>query len=520
MDSGPNTRFDAVRSVICRGQPAKAKAVGGMCLGAQAASCSSNYRFNIASRAYSYRSRQSMGESSDCRVLLKAAVVDGMCQARHTQGCLEVVECTTSKPSSSEVPFSPVGSYKMARSLMDRDFQCSEDQEAQSFEPKKTADRQCAELFDLYQEIHALCAHFNKVTEIKPKKVAFEYDALARMSQDELIDYCCREQDTSKQVQSFIELLEDSEAINKLRLTVERKFYDLIHHELGCYIPIALFKISEAFGAFGETYCIKNMTSLTKDKCAVKVMQALAEYSNTFSDRYADYFRKRFDKQIENQQSVLLLNKVITGVQKESSVVFLVEKLERDLLQTEIQHQNLLRVIPSLLIRLSSPLREKLACILRPHIEWLFDHKFGCFTIFGFLSLDCSLSISQAILGMIKADPVSMFTRRYRRFLLTKMVSLPGTAPLFKAVLTSICESSSTTIKKITNHESSAFLLLSVLAKTDDLRMMELCIARLTTLDSNNQRVIKGRQGKLLMGWINLLLDKKRLLPVHGSAHQ
>ncbi len=520
MDSGTNTRISAVLAAMRRGQSVKAKTASGQCLDAQAALCQSNYRFNIASKAFTYCRQQPTRESKGCDALFRAANFQDKFQALLSKACFRPHGFGTTKPSPSETSLSPVGCYKEAGSSLARDFVCEENKTDERSEPTIAANRQCAELLDLYQQIHSLSAHFNKVTEIKPKKVAFEFGALAQMSPADLISYCCREQDTSKQVQSFIELLVDTEAINNLRLKVEREFSNLVLHELGCYIPIALFKISEAFVAFGEAYCIKNLASLTKDKCAVKVMQALAENSNTFSDSFCVYFEKRFDKQIDNQQSVLLLNKVITGVKNESSLLFLVNKLERELQHAELQHQNLLRVVPSLLVRLSDPLREKLATLMRPHIGWLMDHKFGCFTVFGFLSLDCSLSISQAILGIIRTDPASMFTKRYRRFLLTKLVCLPDTTSLYHSIVSAICDSSATTVKRILNHESSAFLLLSALAKTDDLRLMELCNARLSTLDSNNQRVIKGRQGKLVMKWIDLLLESKKLVPTRASVRQ
>ena len=291
-----------------------------------------------------------------------------------------------------------------------------------------------------------------------------------RPAPDELVEISLRDSEGSKSVQAYIESLSAKDMVS-VRLTFQQRLPALLSNLPGTYTLVFLLKIDREFFAFCETFCSINMEKLQQNKCAVKLMHAVAEESQKFSAAYLTAFRERWNNSEQTAEHYLLLNKVIPRIAQESDLGFLLESVENTFSTEEaVLRSQTLRVIPALLERLSAPKAERVIMTVLPFADSLVDDKLGLYTILSLLKAKHTES-SRVVCSVLLKKPLLMFTRKQRMTVLAKMLASDDEYPIkfFDDLIAKFmyCRDLQE-LKYIFHYEDSTCLLLNVLIKLDD----------------------------------------------------
>lgn len=291
-----------------------------------------------------------------------------------------------------------------------------------------------------------------------------------RPAPDELVELCLRDSEGSKSVQAHIESLTTSD-LASVRLTFQQRLPALLSNLPGTYTLVFFIKIDKEFFAFCESFCSINMEKLQQNKCAVKLMHAVAEESQKFSAAYLKAFRERYTNSEQTADHYLLLNKVIPRIAEESDLDFLLESMEASFSTIEaVLRSQTLRVIPALLERLSARKAERVIATVLPFVDSLVDDKLGLYTILSLLKTKFQDS-SHAVCSVLLARPLFMFTRKQRMTILAKMLASNDEFPIkfFDELIARLMSCRDLQeLKYIFHYEDSTCLLLNVLIKLEN----------------------------------------------------
>ena len=285
-----------------------------------------------------------------------------------------------------------------------------------------------------------------------------------------LIKICMRDQESSKSVQKYLEKVDISELMSAYRV-YETNMNRLILDRHGSYIVPVLIKRVKELRDVCEVNCILNVSLYVSDKCAVKVMQALAEISSKFCYEYVLFFSKEYYGLIRNPDAVLVLNKCIPLLPNEYMLHFIVEDIVANMAVPRMAHPELLRLLPNLLDKLTGPPLNRLVRSLIPKIGWLMDEKIGNFCVHT-LFKPKFVNYTPEVIRILTQDPILLFQKKCRRFILTKILAIDGNESFFVELIKSLCMVCKL-MDIVFDDELATFMLLGVLTKIPNLDMIQ-----------------------------------------------
>jgi hypothetical protein len=286
----------------------------------------------------------------------------------------------------------------------------------------------------------------------------------------DLYSQALKDQDGSKSVQAFLER-SSFQAIEKYLPVFSENLPTLAFDRFGCFIVPVLIKKSASYSEMCESFSLKCLEKAITDKCAVKVLQALAEESASFCDSFVLFFKKNYSDLIRCADSVLVLNKAIPRVSAEQMLYFLLEDIEFDMAHKKMRHPELVRLLPNLLEKLSGSAVTRLIEAIKPKIRWLIDDKIGNFCVHTLFKPKFEQH-KQDLFEILNEDPISLFDKKFRRFVLAKLVSMEGNEGIFEYLVANLCSVCSY-MGLIFESELSTYLLLAVLSRTENLGLIQ-----------------------------------------------
>lgn len=296
-------------------------------------------------------------------------------------------------------------------------------------------------------------------------------------------------QEDSKKIEAFLKVA-DQPTIDQCEEEFFKFLSKMITDPFGCYIASVLVERSTRYRKGCEDHCLAQIDSLVNDKNAVKVMQSLAAFSSRFCRFFLAYFKKNYDALINSMESVLLLNKVILNLEKEEDLIFLLDDIEANFKESDFGHPELLRILSSLMERLTGSNLSRLVRVLKPHICWLIDDKIGNYVVQNmFAAYWTSMGILRKV---VFSSPKLLFIRRYRRFVLLKALQTPGNEDFFAHILKCLSDSKDD-LGIIFRREPSTFLLLWVILRSSDFSQLKTLRQKVSAIQ-NKRGYLKTEQ--------------------------
>ncbi len=394
-------------------------------------------------------------------------------------------EHSNNKKNNSKAESHPQLQYERCRAVhfqpMTQNYDNLVDSNGFPFPSDQTTDfRVCglpeSQRFEAYfrkviSKCHLLCKLCEKkeMQEGTPSE-ELDLDQLEGLSARDLIDLSVVNQQNSKRVQAFLESA-NNQTLRSIIKLLHKDLPLLMIDQFGCYIPGCVIRLDPGFAQFCEAYCLDNIGKLCIDKCAVKVMQALAGVSVTFSLHYLAHFKKNYFSLVFNKESMIILNKVILQISDPNLLRFLVEDVEYNFSLEEFERPQLLRLLSSLIERCSGVLLERLVGAMLPHVWWLVDDKFGNYAILTLLKYRVS-SDRNTVSSTVLIEPEAMFAKKYRRVLLLNCLITPGYQEFISELVWKLILHP-TNLDLLFEQETATWLLIATLVADADLKRLK-----------------------------------------------
>ena len=234
---------------------------------------------------------------------------------------------------------------------------------------------------------------------------------------EDLPDLALQSKEDSKKVQAHIYSL-SGEQLGSAVSIFRGRIGEFIGHEIGYYLLKGLIQLSERFRDDCEAYSLQHFESLITSRYAVRVIKCFLS-SESFCSKAIQIFRRSFDCLITNIHSVLILSSLIAKSPNEASIEFVIEKLaEQKLNEKDCLW---LRVLSSLIDRVSGRNLSRISSIVGPQMRWLIDHRLGIFGIQSLIRKKDTATIKR-VEQLIGENPVNFFVRKNRRFVFIEML--------------------------------------------------------------------------------------------------
>ena len=242
---------------------------------------------------------------------------------------------------------------------------------------------------------------------------------------DELFEFSLKSQEYSMCIESLLRSFSLAQ-LDKVLPSFIRNIHKIVPHSSGTYVAVALTKTCRKFQIFCESYCIGKLDMLVTNKCAVKVMQALAGVSSSFCDQIVSYFAQNQSRLSSPTCVWVLLNKAILKVSNEQSLQFLTSMIEERLDFRQVRlDSGVLRVLSSILERCSTDSIQKLVVKLQPHICRLIDDKIGNYSVQVLLSNKYRLFHLFICEALIAKEELSLFINPKRLSVMLRTFDCP-----------------------------------------------------------------------------------------------
>ena len=315
------------------------------------------------------------------------------------------------------------------------------------------------------------CFELCNISETKAPVVGEQSNPLdEKNSPQDLYIQALKDQKGSKSVQAFLER-SCFQVIEKYLPVFSENLPILAFDRFGCFIVPVLIKKCPSYTQMCESFSLKCLEKAITDKCAVKVLQALAEESASFCDSFVLFFKQNYSDLIRCSDSVLVLNKVLPKVTDEQMLYFLLEDIEFDMTHKKMRHPELVRLLPNLLEKLSGSAVSRLIEAIKPKIRWLIDDKIGNFCVHTLFKPKFEQH-KQDLFEILNEDPISLFDKKFRRYVLAKLVSMEGNEGIFEYLLGNLCSVCSY-MGLIFEGELSTYLLMAVISRTENLNLIQ-----------------------------------------------
>jgi hypothetical protein len=251
-----------------------------------------------------------------------------------------------------------------------------------------------------------------------------------------------------------------------------------------------------------------HLEELVTDKCAVKVMQALAGVSPTFCTYYIEYFRTDFDRMLGLKQAVILLNKAILNAEREEDVEYLIEKAIRTLLSEgpSVNSVCLLRTVSSILNRCSAERLQKLVEVLYLNIWWLIDDKIGNYSVQELLSKKFD-GLNRPVVDQFLKTPLSMFTCKNRSAVLLNALE-KGESSDFVTGIVFVLTTDQALLLNLLFHKSTLSVLTEAINKLPAAKLKQVVQHICVKLEAPNLSVKQKQNKEVLIAHIQRLLKQ------------
>jgi hypothetical protein len=282
----------------------------------------------------------------------------------------------------------------------------------------------------------------------------------------------------------------------------------LIVSPFGNYIAACMVRLSKQFRERCESYCMLHLEELVTDKCAVKVMQALAGVSPTFCTYYIEFFRTDYVRMFGLKQAVILLNKAILNAERERDVDYLTEIAVRTLLSEGPSANSvcLLRTVSSILNRCSPERLEKLIEVLHQNIWWLIDDKIGNYSVQELLSKKFDGRNNPAVEQLLK-NPISLFTCKNRSALLLNALE-KGESSDFVCRIVFALMNDQALLLNLLFHKSTLAVLTEAINKLPAAQLKQVVQRICMRLDAPNLSAKQKQNKEVLIAHIQRLLKQ------------
>jgi hypothetical protein len=342
----------------------------------------------------------------------------------------------------------------------------------------------------IYFKCDNLCKLISKSVEVggQPPQELF------KLSPEQLLQRAMQSQQDSKVVESYFDSLSKRETVEMIEV-VKQNLYQLLMSEHGCFILSYFIKKSSSFSNMCQSYCMANLKELSTDKCAVKVMQALAEVSVEFCKVFIVYFIHNYFDLIHHMSTVLLLNKCIMNCEDgDMNYTFFINRLELFIKKSTevsqgivykeaVEEAEILRIMSSVLQRSKGHQRQRLEEILIPHIDWLLRDKISnCCAhklFYPIFTESRWLLEKQMILDSLDL----MFTRKYRKYTLLKVLKDKHLKPMVLEIFDRLVRDISI-VFSLLNNEASVYLVIGLILRITDRRKLRQFLDKMETASS------------------------------------
>ena len=311
----------------------------------------------------------------------------------------------------------------------------------------------------------------------------------------------------SMEVQVYLESLSGSD-LEVYTFTFCKHLDQLVVSPYGNYIAACLVRLNNQFRERCESYCMLHLEELVTDKCAVKVMQALAGVSPTFCTYYIEYFRTDFDRMLGLKQAVILLNKAILNAEREEDVEYLIEKAIRTLLSEgpSVNSVCLLRTVSSILNRCSAERLQKLVEVLYLNIWWLIDDKIGNYSVQELLSKKFD-GLNRPVVDQFLKTPLSMFTCKNRSAVLLNALE-KGESSDFVTGIVFVLTTDQALLLNLLFHKSTLSVLTEAINKLPAAKLKQVVQHICVKLEAPNLSVKQKQNKEVLIAHIQRLLKQ------------
>ncbi len=321
------------------------------------------------------------------------------------------------------------------------------------------------------ERIVSKCFELCNISETKSPALGEQSSPLDEsISPQELYLKALKDQEGSKAVQAFLER-SSFQTIEKYLPVFSENLPIIAFNRFGCFIVPVLIKKCTKYSQICESFSLKSLEKAITDKCAVKVLQALAEESASFCDSFVLFFKRNYSDLIRYSDSVLVLNKAIPKVTDENELLFLVEDIESDMAHKKMKHPELIRLLPNLLEKLSGSTVTRLIEAIKPKIRWLIDDKIGNFCVHTLFKPKFDM-YKRDLFEILNEDPISLFDKKFRRYVLAKLISMDGNEGIFEYLVANLCTVCSY-MGLIFESELSTYLLMAVMTRTENLNLIQ-----------------------------------------------
>ncbi len=474
-----------------------------------------NYRFNISSplpQSFKGNPVSKIHTSSNYRAVMLFP------QPLHAKDPKHVTSLIKTSQSSSRAP-STIFSWHSLNNPVNRSYSCPEGHGVQTqviLENRKTEDSslQYTKLLLIESCFGHLGLKKSDNLEVCTSEKETILDQISRISPDEIIALSIKSQVDSKRVQTFLETFK-YDAMPALIELIKTRVDEMIRHCYGCYILRTLLDCSNEFASFVSRHCLKHLSLLILDKNAVKVLQSLARVSNEFCTQALRFFEQNYFQLIEIVQCGLVLNKLIHHAPEENQVTFMLEKLEACLLNKK--QVQVLRVLSSLVCKCTGVNLARLFLILKPHLSWLLNDRFGSFVAIKLLEKRVD-GARELLISHLIDDPIGTLVRRVRMVVLLEALSLPEAEKICCKLLDKLSLDQPGS-DKLFNTVASCQLLLAVLITASQrqsvIKRFHSKLAALEYLDPHSDS--NHRIKSFMEDFLQLGLAKAQTVCSHGT---
>jgi recombinational DNA repair protein (RecF pathway) len=206
---------------------------------------------------------------------------------------------------------------------------------------------------------------------------------MSTISPFELLKLCMGSRAESIAVQGYLDSLTAQE-LNGIIYPFAQNVGRLITHRSGNYIATWLVLRDDIFLAACEQYCSSSLDKLVTNKCAVKVMQALAGVSKTFCKVFNQFYKANYKYLRKSKQASIIMNAVILHIDTGllDSIEYLIDRLQSLFHEERADHHtDQLRMLSSILQVFPIEKLGALVLTLLEHIGWLAEDRIGNYSV-------------------------------------------------------------------------------------------------------------------------------------------
>jgi ribosomal protein L20A (L18A) len=284
----------------------------------------------------------------------------------------------------------------------------------------------------------------------------------------ELLRLCMGNRFESIAVQGYLNSLAAQE-LNGIIYPFAQNVGSLITHRSGNYIATWLVLRDETFLSACEQYCISSLDKLVTNKCAVKVMQALAGVSKTFCKVFNQYYKLNYRYLRKSKQASIIMNAVILNIDTSppNSIEYLIERMKNIFNEVRADHHtDQFRLLSSVLQVFSVEKLEDLVFKLMENIGWLAEDRIGNYSVQLLLTEKFTNYRETLTQNLCKERVYSLFASKYKMQILFKLLQIQEASIWYDELLTRAIDLPFSTVLSLISDAAAGSIFLCLLSTT------------------------------------------------------